>query len=193
MKSCSSRPLRFFLVRSASLYALLIHPPVFAQSLPSAAPRPAETVAASAPAPAPSPVAPARRSRITSPEIAARLAETAPKYLPPKSEKAGLPGQPAPRENDKPKNGIVRLPDYVVREAPPPTFKYRELLTPSGKLDLAYKRRPGLRIGSLPFFSNNGVALFMLEEDFALERAAELKELAGLTAVKAQPAPVKSK
>src|SRR5688572_18584602 len=70
---------------------------------------------------APPPTAP-KRTRSVSPGVAAALAAAAPKYTPP-------PPKPEPkseqdlvdmREIDKPKNTIVRLPEYIVREPVPP-------------------------------------------------------------------------
>lgn len=110
---------------------------------------------------------------------AAHLNATAPKFVPP-----AAPGTDAHatevRISDKPKNGIVRLPDYVINEPKAPTFKPRELLTGYGRLQLGYKRQPGLHFGSLPIFSNDGIALAMLEEDFRLERKAEMEDLSNL-------------
>ncbi|MCX6954047.1 MAG: hypothetical protein NTV51_18005 [Verrucomicrobia bacterium] len=143
---------------------------------------------------APNPtVAAPERPRAISPAIAARLAEKMPKFTPPKSpaESASSPASPvliarktAPelpdlRELDRPRNTIIRLPDYVVREEKPEAFKERHLLTPSGRLQLGYKRYPGLHFGSLPFsfLSNDGWALLMLEEDYRLERKAEMESL----------------
>jgi hypothetical protein len=117
------------------------------------------------------------RARAVSPAMAEKLLLNAPKFVPPKPEGEKAPELPDRRELDKPKNGIIRLPNYVVREPKPPTFPERELLTPQGKLDLAYKRHPGLRLGSLPFLSNDRIALFMLEEEHHLERLAEMNEL----------------
>ncbi len=107
---------------------------------------------------------------------AAKFALTHPKYEPPPA----VPAKPSlPPEPDKPRNGIVRLPSYVVRAAPLRDFKPRELLTPSGKLAYAYKEHPGLHIGNL-FGLNNGIAQFMLEEEYRLERMKEMSELTGL-------------
>ena len=161
--------------------------------------------AARAQSPAPSPVpliappaanapAPSDRPRTVSSELAAKLSLNAPKFVPPKTSAAGQPPEaPDLRETDKPANGIVRLPNYVVREPKVPVFKERELLTPKGKLDLAYKRRPGLRFGSLPFFSNDGIARSMLEDDFTRERLAEMAELYGLMGAGAGPGPAEAK
>lgn len=137
----------------------------------------------------------ADRSRAMSPTTAAHLAEKLPKFTPPPSATppASSPADssspllvdspktatPSPdlRELDKPRNTIIRLPNYVVQEEKPSAFKERNLLTPKGRLALAYKRYPGLRFGSLPFLSNDGVALGMLEDDFDRERAAEMRDL----------------
>ena len=59
--------------------------------------------------------------------------------------------------------------------------EWRELLTPEGKLDLALKRRPGLKVGNF-FGLNNGIAMMMLAEDDAYERRLELQELSSFTA-----------
>jgi hypothetical protein len=133
----------------------------------------APTVESAAPAPSP-------RARAVSPELAQKLALQAPKFVPPPAPGEKAPELPDRRELDKPKNGIVRLPNYVVREPKVPDFPERELRTPAGKLATAYKRHPGLRFGSLPFLSNDGIALSMLAEEDHLERMAELKELYGL-------------
>lgn len=134
------------------------------------------------------------RSRAMSPETAAHLAERLPKFTPPPSAPPSKPptdssspifvdsskaaaSSPDLREIDKPRNTIIRLPNYVVQEEKPSAFKERNLLTPKGKLALAYKRYPGLKFGSLPFLSNDGVALGMLEDDFDRERAAEMRDL----------------
>lgn len=138
------------------------------------------------------------RVRSLSPAIAARLAERMPKFTPPNppsvttssaapspilADANSTPPAPDLRELDRPRNTIIRLPNYVVQEEKPPAFKERHILTPRGHLALAFKRYPGLRFGSLPFFSNAGVALTMLEEDYRLERKAEMENLAGLVVV----------
>jgi hypothetical protein len=110
---------------------------------------------------------------------AARLSATAPKFVPPPAPGADTRAAEV-RIRDKPKNGIVRLPDYIINEPKAPAFKERELLTGYGRLQLGLKRYPGLRFGSLPFLSNNGWALAMLEEDFRLERKAEMEDLSNL-------------
>ncbi|MEO7412872.1 MAG: hypothetical protein ABIZ81_05905 [Opitutaceae bacterium] len=118
--------------------------------------------------------------RALSAETSAKISASGPKFTPPKPADGKAEERPDLRELDKPRNGIIRLPQVMVQEQKLPQMKERELLTPQGKLDLAYKRHPGLRFGSLPFFSNNGIALVMLAEEERLERLAEMTELAGL-------------
>jgi len=80
----------------------------------------------------PSPAAPAgappERPQAVSPETAALLAAALPKTTLAKPA-ASAPAAEAPdrRETDKPRNSIVRLPKYVVRESRPPVFTEREL------------------------------------------------------------------
>lgn len=133
------------------------------------------------PVPAAAPSAPSDRPRLLSPETASKLAPSRPFVpKPPTEETAPTVAAADLRETDKPRNGIVRLPPHLVQGLKMPILKERDILTPYGKLQEAYKRYPGLRFGSLPFFSNNGVARAMLEDDFRLERIAEMNDLMGL-------------
>ncbi|HVS54477.1 MAG TPA: hypothetical protein VHD62_19125 [Opitutaceae bacterium] len=112
------------------------------------------------------------------PVAAAMLAAAVAKYTPPAST--------APRPTETPRNTIVRLPPYVmsayiVRERRVPRFSEREMLTPKGKIALAYKKHPGLHFNPLFFLiSNDGAALMMEEEEERLERIAEMNDLVGL-------------
>src|ERR1041384_5012213 len=74
---------------------------------------------------------PLRASRAISPEVAAQLQGYAPKYTPP-------PPKPTPkpedeevdaREVDKPRNGIIRLPKYIVQEPKSPVLNERAAST----------------------------------------------------------------
>lgn len=115
-------------------------------------------------------------SRATS----ARVVSGLPRYSPPKANGEENDASTDSPETDKPRNAIIRLPRYHVREPKLPQFKDRELLTPEGKLDLAFKRRPGLKIGNL-FGLNRGIAMAMLAEDEAYERRLEMAELSSFT------------
>lgn len=143
-------------------------------------------------------------ARRVSAETAAKIGANAPKFSAAKAPDPAAKQLPDLRDIDKPRNRIPRLPRemiekpvasrtplegsadvlqlpaYIVRDKKVPDFKERELLTPAGKLALAYKRRPGLRFGSLFFFSNDGIARALLEDDFERERIAEMRELGGL-------------
>ena len=84
-------------------------------------------------------------TRSVSPGIAAALSAGMPKYSPPTPTPTPTPET----EADKPKNGIIRLPAYLVRERRPPIFRPRDLYTPTGLVDLTFKSHPGLLIGNL--------------------------------------------
>ena len=80
----------------------------------------------------------------------------------------------------KPRNTIIRLPEYVVRDPKVAPVKEREILTGKGRLELARRKHPGVKIGNL-FGLNNGIALAMLAEEERLEQKREFEELAELT------------
>lgn len=133
---------------------------------------------AAAPA-TPSPPAALARPRVVSPAVAEQLSAVAPKYEPVPAK----PPEPQPdlREIDKPRNTIVRLPPYLVPEKKePPVLKERELLTPKARLEAALRKYPGLRVGSFWIFSNDGIALFMQQEEERLEKKREFEGYAEL-------------
>jgi len=119
------------------------------------------------------------RPRAVSEATAAQLSAAVPKFDATLQKK---PAEPAVdlREVDKPRNTIIRLPNYVVREEKPPVFKERELRTPKGRLEYAYQRHPGLRLGSFGIFSNDGIAAAMLAEEERLEKKREFEDLVSL-------------
>ncbi len=120
---------------------------------------------------------PPKRVRPVSNEVAAALAATMPKYDPPKPVEAKT-DEDAPdlRETDKPRNGIIRLPEYVVREKKPPVFRERDLLGEEGRADLAKRKYAGLGLSPLPGM-NKGVARYMLQED---DRQVDMASFADL-------------
>lgn len=129
--------------------------PAVAQSKP--APRP-EILAPKKEAPA-STDAP-RPSRPISSAVAAQLAAAAPKYTPapPPPEPAEGEEEIDARDVDKPRNGIIRLPKYIVQESRPPVFNERAIHTKEGLTDLALRRYisdidRALNRFTLPFFS----------------------------------------
>jgi hypothetical protein len=115
------------------------------------------------------------RPRNLSPALAAKLTEALPKFTPkseaPDDASTSAGATPA---RDIPRNGILRLPNYEVRERRIPEFKERDMLTPKGKVELALKRHPGLRFGPFAFL-NIAWGLAMLEEEHKLERRLEME------------------
>ena len=120
-----------------------------------------------------------KRERAMSDDLAATLAVGMPKYSPPKppEKKVDVPADENTdaREADKPRNGIIRLPDYVVRETRSPVFKDRDLATPDRKADIGMKRYAGLNFG--PFANlNRPIALAMVQDQERLDNIAELAD-----------------
>lgn len=153
---------------------------------PVLAPKPAEK--------APSPNAP-KRTRAISPEVAAALAAVTPKYTPPEPKPEPKPEAPMIdlRDVDKPKNEIVRLPDYVVRERKPPVFRERDVYTDKGITDIAMRRYisdadRALNRWTLPLFgsSKEDRARAMYAEDERLKNMNDLRD-ASIDAGRADP------
>jgi hypothetical protein len=130
--------------------------------------------------PLPAPSAPPVARRTLSAGVAEKLAAVAPKYVPPPAPPPQAEVAPDSREADKPRNGIVRLPSYIVQEEKLPAMKERDMLTPQGRLDLALKRHPGLRVGSFGVFKNDFWAGALLEEELGIERQKEMYSLTSL-------------
>ena len=159
------------------------------ETTPSASPRP---VILATPATPPAAVAaPAaepkneNRTRAISPAAAAQLAAAVPKFEPPppNSNPATTASAEAPvdlREVDRPRNTIIRLPSYLVREEKPVILTEREVQTPKARLQLALKKHPGLRLGSFWIFRNDGIALAMLAEEERLEQKQHFEDLVQL-------------
>ena len=150
---------------------------------PVAAPAPAEQAAEK---PAESSLT--KRSRPISSGVAAALAAASPKYTPPAPKPPPPPPkpeeeQPDLRDLDKPKNGIVRLPKYVVREPKPVIFSERTISTKKGLTDIAMKRYltetdrvlNRFRIPLLTM-TNEERALAMYAEDERLKNMSDLKD-----------------
>ncbi|MEX2045472.1 MAG: hypothetical protein WD941_08980 [Opitutus sp.] len=126
-----------------------------------------------------------KRPRAISPEVAAQLAANAPKYAPPRALPTPTPieEQPDMRDIDKPRNTIIRLPSYIVREPKPAVLSERAVHTDKGLADIAVRRyisdfdRAMNRI-TLPLFglSTEARAMAMYEEDERLTNMSELNE-----------------
>ncbi len=135
-----------------------------------------------------------RPSRAISPEVAAQLAASRPKFTPVAPPPPPKPEEELPdlRETDKPKNTIVRLPKYVVQEQKSPIFRERDIYTKEGLANLAMRRYftetdRAMNRFTIPIFhpisllggsSNEDRALAMYYED---ERLKEMGEAADRT------------
>ncbi|MGH7956175.1 MAG: hypothetical protein ACREH8_04100, partial [Opitutaceae bacterium] len=116
-----------------------------------------------------------------SPVTAAKLAAAAPKFIPPADDPAPPvePASPVTRVADKPRNQIIRLPDFIVGEPKVHVPGPLQVLTPKGRVDLGFQRRPGLRMVPLAWM-NAGIAIEMLEDDLEAQRRRETAELLSL-------------
>lgn len=169
--------------------------PLRAQSSAPLTPAPASTILPAAPA-EPTSAAP-KRPRAISGEVATMLAHSMPKFTPPP------PPPPPPsaeelakkaeeeaadlRDSDKPKNGIVRLEKYVVREERPPIFTERQINTKKGLTAIAMRRYisdadRALNRWTLPLFGSSAEsrALFMYAEDERLKNMSDLADNANM-------------
>lgn len=117
-----------------------------------------------------------RRDRGISDNLASTLAASMPKFNPPPKPKPEDEDVDA-REVDKPKNGIIRLPKYTVQEKRPPVFTQKDLLTSTGRADLALRRHAGLGFGPLAFL-NRPIGAEMLYEEERLGNISDLKDTA---------------
>lgn len=117
-----------------------------------------------------------KHDRVMSDEVAATLATGMPKFNPPPKLPEPKPEEEQPdlRDTDKPKNRIIRLPKYVVKEPRPPVFRERDLRSKSGLTDLGLKSHPGLAIGNFGGL-NRPTALLMYQEKERLDNMAEMK------------------
>jgi hypothetical protein len=185
------RPVHFFLVLGAVLLG-----PVMAVGEESA----------SAPTPQAEPATPPKHERAVSPHTAAVLAAGLPKFeaAKPAEKKTGTAQNPR-SEDDKPANGIVRLPNYIVRESKLPTplevmtrkelenYAMNRYLGPADGFDRGFlnlftiaqlwQKIPLIgRFVAAPFGSmtNEQRAMLMYEED---ERRRKMNELMDLASV----------
>lgn len=178
---------------ASALGAQTAPPPVF--SAPPAPVSPADGATTGSTAP--------KRDRAISSGVAAALAATMPKYAPPPKPVEKPPEEDLPdlRETDKPRNGIVRLPKFVVREPRPPVFTERQINTKQGLANVAMRRYltdadRALNSFTLPFFSplstapgtsNEKRALAMYAEDERLKNMSDVADQTNMV-MKSDPA-----
>lgn len=123
----------------------------------------------------------AKPPREMSADTAAKLSAASPKFVAPVVVTPGTTEStetsPVVRDHDKPRNQIIRLPRYIVEEQKLHIPKEElDVLTPKGRVDYAFKRRPGLKIVPLGWM-NAGIALEMLEDDLRTQRRREEADL----------------
>lgn len=113
------------------------------------------------------------RQRIVSEKVSHAVIEKLPKFEPPT---AVTPTEPRSDESsDESTDGILRLPKMTVRAAAPvapPEFAW---LSPKGRLALAIKSNPGIRVGNI-FGLNNGIAMAMQTEQREVQKKAVLTD-----------------
>lgn len=125
--------------------------------------------------------APKSHQRAVSKNVATALAARMPKYNPPKEE----PKKPVDNRVDKPRNKIIRLPEYVVHQDKAPVFRERDIHTKSGLKKLAMKRyfsetSMALSSFNIPFLENlaENYALMLYQQDERLKNIFDLNETA---------------
>lgn len=124
----------------------------------------------------------------TSPETTAKISSGLSKATPSETGDTANALTDFVADKDVPRNAIIRLPQFDVRNDRPPLFRQRHLLTPLGRVDLVLRRHPGLKFGPLAFL-NVRRGLEMLEEEDAIERRREMAELFRFAAAVDQIAP----
>jgi hypothetical protein len=129
--------------------------------------------------------APPPRKRAISADVAAALSASMPKYNPPKPVEKKPGDDVDMRDVDKPRNKIIRLPQYVVKEKKPPVFTEREISTDKGLSDIALRRyfsETGLALNrfTIPLFgiSKEAYAKMLYAEDERLKNISDLNDSA---------------
>jgi hypothetical protein len=162
-----------------ALFALALACAGRAQTSPTPAADPAVSPVVDPAKAASSPDTPAapKHERVMSNAVAATLADGMPKYNPPPKAPEPKPEEEQAdlRETDKPRNRIIRLPKYVVKEPKPPVFSDRQLQGKSGMTELGLKANPGLHVGNFGGL-NRPTALLMYEEQERLKNMADLNK-----------------
>lgn len=130
--------------------------------------------------------APKSNQRVISKNVAEALAARMPKYNPPEPEPEPTDEEEMQdmRDVDKPRNKIIRLPEYVVRQDKAPIFRERDINTKAGLQKLAMKRyfsETSLALNKLriPLFGDiEEYALMLYQQDERLKNMSELNETA---------------
>lgn len=110
-------------------------------------------------------------SRRSSSWITEVLAAELPKYQPrPAAESTEIS---TATEEAVERDGVLNLPTVTVRPVMKESPADYSFLTPKGRLDLAMKTHPGIRVGNI-FGLNNGIALYMQMEEQEVRTKARL-------------------
>ena len=133
---------------------------------------------APAPAPATAPTrAPAPRPRLSS-EVKEAIAASLPKYSPLARNNTSV--SIAAADSTESSDGVLHLPKMTVRTQRVVPLTGYDFLTPKGRLDLAKKTFPGIRVGNI-FGMNDGIALAMLQEKVEAQKREDMSDLVKLT------------
>ena len=116
--------------------------------------------------------------RIQSSELSTALVESMPKYDPPKP----VAPKPDAADTDKPKNGIVRLPKYVVRDRRPQIFTDKDVMTEQAKKDAAMKAYVMDLSGANPYVAGGARILF---QSYADQQYADAERASNISSLKA--------
>jgi hypothetical protein len=109
-----------------------------------------------------------------SPEIVQAVAAKLPKYDPTAAEKSNS-DEVAASNDAYESDGVLYLPKVTVRKDRLSTPSDFEFLTPKGRMELAFKKYPGVRIGNI-LGLNDGYAAAMQVEDREVARKESVKE-----------------
>lgn len=129
------------------------------------------------------PATPAPKARTLSPALSQALSASMPRYNPPQAKPA-KPATDDDDDSDKPRNGIVRLPRYVIESNRSPVFEEKDIYTKKGLAELASKRyltefdRGVLNRYTIPLFGQSAEQRAMTQyyEDERIRKQHEAKD-----------------
>ena len=119
-------------------------------------------------------------SPVQSAELTSALASGLPKYEPPQTAAQAAAAAAAVRDTDIPRNHIIRLPRFLVKDGSTPEYRLKVPLTPKERADLAMKQYVIDTKDMPPFAAGIARALFLsyASQEYAdAERAREMAVL----------------
>ena len=90
---------------------------------------------------------------------------------------------PIVRQTPQAQNGVIQLPNFIVGEPRVSIPSPMEVLTPKGRVELAFARWPGLRLVPLAWM-NEPIAVAMLEDELQAQRGRQAADLLSLYAIR---------